>query len=86
MILEDLSETSRTIRMLPGFSNAQTESVFIELARFYAASLLDRKWLEKLKAEGDMSGFIWESKRMAQLLRKVDRVLLNSNFSNTDKA
>ncbi|KAI6187754.1 Zinc transporter SLC39A7 [Aphelenchoides besseyi] len=72
MIIEDLSHSSVNTRMLPGFTNAQVESLMRGLAEIHAVSWMDRSWIETIAVElHNPDGFLKDYWQTAQSLLSI---------------
>ncbi|KAI6214707.1 hypothetical protein M3Y94_00300500 [Aphelenchoides besseyi] len=72
MIIEDLSHESATTRMLPGFTNAQVESLIRGLAEIHTVSWMDRSWIETIAEElHNPDRFLEDYWQAAQSLRSI---------------
>uniref|UniRef100_A0AC34QKM4 CHK kinase-like domain-containing protein n=1 Tax=Panagrolaimus sp. JU765 TaxID=591449 RepID=A0AC34QKM4_9BILA len=44
IMMEDLTQWAKTVKLIPGFDNQQIENLFDELAKLHSVSLQDRSW------------------------------------------
>jgi len=72
IIMEDLTPTSRTIKMLPGANETQVVSMIGEIARVHTASWALKDWVKKLPNFVEAEGFLREMRTLTGVLRTLN--------------
>lgn len=73
IVMEDLSGTAKTTRMIPGFTNGQMETLINELAIIHSTSWLKTDWIELFgKSIPGADMFVINCRDVAQELRSID--------------
>lgn len=77
IIMEDLSEVGRVMRLVPGLRNKQVENVVEEMAKIHLLSLKNPEFVEMKTEKTNWDSFIPIAKSIAQKLRDIDPDIFN---------
>jgi len=71
IIMEDMTPTAVTIRMLPGMTDEQTVSMIDELAKLHVTSWKHPEWMDTMKNMEKSEAFMQFVKQMTQTLKDI---------------